>query len=379
MDKQLTANNYTIAFYIGSLCIGGAERVITNLANFFNSNGYTVYMVTKLRDEEEYELDDGIVRIIADIQGDEITGSRVRNLYRRIYKLQDIWKRIHPDIIVSFIRKNNLMALASAKPLGIPVVASVRSAPERELAGAVIGRLSRFMFRWASGIVVQTSRGKEYFDTKLQKKVAILPNSINPAFLDAGSKGKDIGRKSSKQIISVGRIDDNKNQKMLIEAFMRLAGKYPDWSLHLYGDGERKEQLEKYVQYNNLADRVIFHGRVDDVQRRLQMAEIFVLPSKVEGMPNALIEAMVMGLACVSTDCPCGGPADLIISGENGYLIAVDDTEALANRLDELMSNEDELIRIGNNARDIINRLHPDIVNNQWKDYIEGIVNENAS
>lgn len=372
--KNTTICKKRIAFYIGSLCIGGAERVISNLAEYFYQEGYEVYMLTKLKEDIEYELRPEIPRIIADITSDEETGSRIGNLKARIDKLTRIWEEIKPDIIVSFIRKNNLMALASARPLQIPVVVSVRSAPARELSGKGMKQLTFAMFRMAAGVVLQTREAKEFFPAYIQKKAIVLANSINPGFLNA-MENIDTSVAREKQIMTVGRIDDNKNQKMLVEAFAAIANKYPDWTLELCGDGSGRKSLEKRVAELGLTDRINFNGDVSDVPARLAKASIFVLPSRVEGMPNALIEAMVMGCACISTDCPCGGPRDLINEDEsNGILIPVDDVNVLTTSLERLINSDDMRVKIGTEATKLIDRLHPDQVNRQWKEYIESII-----
>ena len=154
-----------IAFYIGSLDKGGAERVIVNLAEYFYSQDYEVYVVTKLKEINEYTLNPGITRIIADITTEEETKSRLFNLYARIHKLRQVWKTIKPDVIVSFIRKNNVMAIASSRFLSIPVVVSVRSDPKRELQGRIMKKLSLFMFRFADGIVLQTNQAKAFLSS----------------------------------------------------------------------------------------------------------------------------------------------------------------------------------------------------------------------
>lgn len=371
----------SIAFYIGGLCIGGAERVICNLAEYFYSEGYRVTMVTKARDEKEYDLNPRIRRIIADITPEEETGSRIHNLLARINKLRRIWKEVKPDVIVSFIRKNNLMAIASAVPLGIPVVVSVRSAPERELMGFGFKTISFLLFRMAAGVVLQTREAYDFFPGYIRAKAVVLPNSINPEFLKASEELETQGDGSStnsarkKKIITVGRIDDNKNQKLLVDAYVRIAMQYPDWSLELVGDGSGKKSLEEYVLTLPCKDRINFTGAVDDVAKRMSEASIFVLPSKIEGMPNALIEAMVMGMACISTDCPCGGPRDLIAADEsNGVLVPVDNADAMAMALKRLITNDILRESMGDNAKKIINTLHPDAVNKQWKNYIENVV-----
>lgn len=355
----------TIALYIGSLARGGAEHVMVNLAQYFHSQGYKVYLVTKTVDEPEYSVPEGVERIIADITDEEITSSRIKNLQNRINKLRNIWLEIKPDIILSFIRKNNLMALASSKGLNIPVVVGIRSNPERELKGRGFKQLSFLMFRKAAGIVVQTNEGKKFFPAKLQKKTVVMPNSINEEFI--GVAEPEI---RDKEIVLVGRIDTNKNQRMVLEAFDEIKDEYLGWKLQVYGDGEMAAGLRNRFD----CDNIIFHGNVDNVKDRIKNASIFVLSSKQEGMPNALIEAMALGLACVSTDCPCGGPADLIENEVNGILIPVDDAETLRAQLIRLMENEELRISLGKEARKISEKLHPQVVNKAWKDYLESFM-----
>lgn len=358
-----------IAFYIGSLDKGGAERVIVNLAEYFYSQDYEVYVVTKLKEKDEYSLSPAITRIIADITREEETNSRLGNLYARIRKLRNVWKTIKPDIIVSFIRKNNVMAIASSRFLKIPVVVSVRSDPKRELQGRVMKNLSLLLFHFADGIVLQTSQARDFFPNSLQKKSVILPNSINPVFLNIEKVTE-----KSKEIVAVGRIDKNKNQKMLIDAFSEIAEEYPDWCVRLYGDGEETSLLKEFVKEKGLQEQVFFMGQISNVAERIREASIFVLPSKCEGMPNALIEAMTLGVAVISTDCPCGGPADLIKDGKNGILIPVDDQNALKEALVRLMEDTVYRHKLARNAERITEKLHPDIVNLQWKEYLGTIL-----
>ena len=411
----MTDNNCKIgriAFYIGDLGKGGAEHVIRNLAEYFYSQGVETYMVTKLREEDEYELSEGIERIIADITPEE-EGGRIHNLMARIRKLRRIWKEIQPDIIVSFIRKNNLMALASAVPLKIPVVVSVRSDPAREFGGGFFERLSFAMFKKAAGIVVLTAQASEYFPEGLKDKITVMPNAIDRKFVDVLGAKKEwygidesmdpeedlVGYMYSKrrhEVITVGRIDDNKNQKMLVDAFAMIADKHPDWTLHIYGDGEGRVDLVEHVvgldkehmkegsyrpgsrdeagNYANVSDRIVFHGVTDNVANIMAGRAIFVLPSKMEGMPNALIEAMVMGMACISTDCPCGGPAELINDGVNGLLVQVTDVSTMADDLDNLMSDDELRMMLGTQASRLIEKVHPDAVCRKWREYLEGIV-----
>lgn len=358
MDKKKT-----IAFYIGDLGKGGAERVMTNLARHFREQGYTVYLVTKTVSDSEYEVPEGVTRIVADITCEEETKSRILNLCKRVAKLRRIWKDIKPDAIVSFIRKNNIMAIASSRLMHIPVLVSVRTDPRRELEG--IEKATLFAFRFADGIICQTTQASDYFPDYLRKKIVILPNSLTKQFIR-----DEYVPKSKKEIVTVGRMDNYKNQDLLLDVFEDIKNSYPDWSLHIYGEGERYDTLtSKYT-----GERIYFHGQVNDVAGRIEDSKIFVLPSDNEGMPNALIEAMALGLACISTDCPVGGPADIIEDGVNGYLIPVKDKEKLKERLIELLDSEEKRISLGKNSLKIGNTLSPDNVNKQWQDYVESFI-----
>lgn len=375
MKKKEGMDKKRIAFYIGSLGKGGAERVMRNLAEYFYEQGYEVFMVTKLIEENEYALNPAIPRIVADITKEEETGKRLGNLVARVKKLRSIWEEIQPDVIVSFIKKNNLMALASANPLKIPVIVSVRSAPARELSGRGVKQLTFLMFRKAAGIVLQTTQAKEFFPKSLQKKSIILQNSINRDFIEyLDSHAYDEENGDNHRVITVGRIDDNKNQKMLAKAFINVAEANSDWTLHFYGDGEGADKVKSIANDSKVSDRIFFHGVVDDVPEQMSKADIFVLPSKVEGMPNALIEAMAMGKACISTDCPCGGPADIMENNVSGILIPVDDIKALEDSLSRLMADEKLRKELGHEASKLRVRLAPDQINNQWKEYIDSII-----
>ena len=356
----------SIVFYIGSLSRGGAERVIVNLAEFFFSQGYQVTIVTKMKEKTEYEVSEGIHRILADIEGEEISSGRIKNLYRRIYKLRNIFKQIQPDCIVSFIGKNNFMSIAASRGLHIPVIVSVRSAPDREYAGRINKLLVSVLFGMAEGVVLQTTQARAFFRKGIQKKSVILPNPLNPNFVKEPFTGK-----RKKEIVWVGRMDENKNPRMLLEAFHHIYKQHEDWKVIYYGDGEQKEQLEELCIRYHLQDKVRFAGKVDGVENLIDKASVFCLTSRVEGMPNALLEAMALGVVPISTDCPCGGPRDLIRNGINGILIPVDDIDALAQALDELLSDENKRNHMSAEAYKILEKNHPDYVNRQCMTYIE--------
>ena len=359
-------NKKKIVFYLGSLAKGGAERVAVNLATYFDSIGYEVTIVTKLKGEDEYLIPDTVKRVIADIIGEEITKSRIKNLRNRVKKLRNIFEEIAPNVVVSFIGKNNFMAIRAAKRKKIPVVVSVRSAPSREYKSKSMSLLVNPMFKKAAGVVLQTQEAKDYFKPAVQKKAVILPNSLNPNFIKPLYEGE-----RRKHIVTVGRLDDNKNQILLIRAFEKAAEAFPEWELYLYGDGPSRKKWEEYAQGTSCTERIHFMGMADEIYTKIDADSIFVLPSIMEGMPNALIEAMALGLACVSTDCPCGGPKDLLKDNENGLLVPVNDADAMAEALKKLMDDETLRKNYGQKAYAYTKQLNPAVVNKMWQEYLE--------
>lgn len=391
-----------IAMYIGSLVKGGAERVMCNLAEYFYSQGYTVTFVTTYLGQEEYEVPhatwhreptegcleltvldpndhehkvwiddnaDGIKRVFTALPLNDRSG-RIANFIKREKILKDTWKQLHPDVILSFLGKNNIMAIKSARGLGIPVVVSVRSNPSREYGTKSLNLSMRHYFKKAAGVVVQTTEAAEYFDSRVRTK--ILPNSIHPDFINRSVVPFE---ERTKEIVTVGRLDDNKNQILLINAFKELEKDFPDYRVVIYGDGEKRKEFE-----SKAPESVTFMGRVSDVPDRIAGSEVFVLTSRQEGYPNALIEAMSLGLVCISTDCPCGGPRDLIRSGKNGLLIPMASDEEMVKELSDalrrVLTDRKLAEEMSQNALKVRDEYNPDIINGQWKDYLEGVMNK---
>lgn len=354
-----------IMLYCSSLVKGGTERVVVNLAGYLAGNGMQVVLVTQYCHQEEYELPKGVIRIQSELTDEEKSSKRVRNFFARYRKLRGIIKGQRPDCILSFIGKNNFMALLASFFTGIPVVVSVRGEPACEYPSAAMRFLAKTLFVKASGIVLQTKEAKAFFPRYLQKKAVILKNPLNPGFIREPFTGKRNG-----QIVSVGRVDGNKNHEMLIRAFAQAAEEFPEASLAVYGEGECRERLNLLAGQLGLSQRISLPGAVSDVPDRIMQSSVFVLCSNSEGMPNALLEAMCLGIPCISTDCPCGGPAELITDGENGFLIPVGDVEALADRLRLLLGDEKKADEMGKRAAALLEDYRPETVNEQWQEYL---------
>ncbi|MCR5558725.1 MAG: glycosyltransferase [Butyrivibrio sp.] len=392
-----------IAMYIGSLQKGGAERVMVNLADYFFEKGYKVTLVTTYLAPEEYEVKHaawkvvpagaeravqvcdpdenpawvdpdggekgGIKRVFSALLKEEQEG-RLKNLKKRKDKLTGIWKELRPDLVLSFIGKNNIMALSTATREDIKVVVSVRADPDMEYYDMSLKTGMLATFGKAAGIVVQTTTARKWFPIHLRRRCTILPNAINPAFI----RKRYVGERE-KSIVMVGRLDENKNQSLVMEAFAEVLKRgYTDYQLRLFGDGPDMIKLRHLAINLGIEKNVSFVGVVSNVAEHIEKTSLFILASKQEGMPNALIEAMSLGLPCISTDCPCGGPKDLIISGENGLLVPVDDKDAMVNAILKVLSDKEFADKLGQKATKVQDKYDPKVANEKWEKYFERVL-----
>ncbi len=360
-----------ICFYIGSLHKGGAERVFVNLAGYFQEKGYQVTMVTQYQfpAAEEYALPPGVRRVLSDLTEAELSNSRIINFCRRVSKLRRIWKREKPNLVLSCIGKNNFMTVVTTMFTKTKAVVSVVGEAKEEYPGRLMRLLANLLFPLAGGIILQTERSRYFFHRIVQKRAVILPNSLNPDFIRPRYEGK-----REERIVSVGRMDANKNHEMMIRAFAALAERYPAYTLTIYGEGELRGHLEALAAELGVADRVFLPGVIPDVARQTRRAALFLLTSYSEGVSNALIEALAGGLPVIATDVPSGGTVELITDGMNGLIIPAGDGKALEQAMDRVLGDPDFGDRLGREAVKIQERLAPERVNGLWQAYFEKIM-----
>ena len=358
--------NKTLMFYINAIHDGGAERVMLQLTNRFTGLGYRCILVTSFRDEFEYPVPDGVERL--SIEEEQSRAGKIKKNLSRISALRRFCKKYRPAALISFMAEPNMRALIATMGLGIKNIVSVRNVPEKEYAGRVLGFVGRHLLPLAEGCVFQTKDAMSWFPEKLQRKSEIIMNQVSRIFFDESPA------EEKRDIITAGRLAEQKNQKMLIRAYARL-GQIED-RLIIYGMGEMRDELEALIAELKLEGRVILAGQSSNVPRDIKGAKIFVLPSDFEGMPNALLEAMALGLCCVSTDCPCGGPRAVIENGVNGRLIDVGDEDALASVLADLLADGEMRRTLAENARESAKKFSPDMIFEKWRAYVERVLEE---
>ncbi len=358
-----------IAFHLNCLEQGGAERVVTNLAHQFYAEGYEVFIATEWFGENEFQIDEGIQRVHVGLTEEDKRQSRPVQIVRRMTHLRQFVKKYRPDVLIAFAQKANYRALMATVGMKVPVIISIRTDPVGHYDSLADKIQIPLLFPRAAGCVFQTQGQREFFPEGTQRKSRIILNPINDKYI-----GVPRPEKRTKTVVQSGRLVDFKNQLMLIRAFVKVHEKHPDYDLKIYGgdsfDGT-KELLEALIAEKHAESFVTLMGASDELEKVLNDAAVYAFSSDWEGLPNALLEAMALGLPIVATDCPCGGPRTVMQDGYNGLLVPIKDEDAMAAGICRLIENPEEAERLGENARKIAEIANGQAVFEQWRDYIE--------
>lgn len=373
-------------FHLNSLGKGGAERVVSLLSGQFAEDDIQVIIATEWEEADEYPLNSKIKRIHVGLDDKQEKASRISKQWYRVANLRKAIKEEKPDVIFSFCIKANYRATMATVGMKVPVIVSVRSDPKVDYVGKKNEIVNKLFLNKAEGCVFQTEEAQSFFDDVLQQKSTIICNPINEKFLNTTRQTP------KKKIVCIGRLVECKNQILLIKAFERILVKYPDYSLYFYGDcseDDCKEKLQEYVNKSvitvpdvstsedrniELKNAIHFMGVSNTLEKDIADAAMFVLPSDYEGMPNALMEAMTLGLPSISTDCPCGGSRYWIEHMKNGQLFPVRDVDALEEAISYYIEHPEEAEEMGRNAREKLKSATLDKVYVEWKKYMEQVV-----
>ena len=357
-----------IALIIASLQAGGAERVITELAAYWQRQGHDVTLITfePPTTSSFYPLANDINLIQLDLTNNKITGvlTRLLSISKRILSLRRILKKLRPHTVISFIDVTNVMTLiATIDMKHLPVIVSERTHPKFHKLPRLYVILRQYIYSFAYRVIVQTQDIKNYF--YYLQNVVVIPNAVlKPKITKWPLKDKIIIRK----VISVGRLDIHKDFTTLIKAVALLMPIYPDLTLTIYGEGPDRYHLQALIQSLNLNHVVQLPGITKNVMQALNDGDIFVFPSQYEGFPNALCEAMAVGLPIVATNIP--GNVDIIQDGVNGRLFTVGDHVELSTRIAELIEDREQCERLSEKAKTIFAIYNPQTIYNLWDEAI---------
>lgn len=342
---------------------GGCEKVVATICNEFSNMGINCNIITFKGSDSVYHLNEGVNHIKATNFGEKTSGF---NKIKVAFKIRKIVKKLNPDRILIMPEEISPIMIPFLISLNIPIIVSDRNNPWIMPKNKINRILRKIFYRFAKGFVFQTKEASEFFSRKIQEKGTII---LNP--LDIKRIPKKNSDERTKEIVTAGRLEEQKNQKLLIKSFAKFNKKYDDYKLIIYGNGSLKNELTELANSLIPEKNFEFRDATNNVLNEINNSTMFVLSSNFEGLPNILIEAMACGLPCISTNCPSGGPAELIIDGENGILVPVNDEGSLVNAMIKLVEDKEYADRIGEKAREIIKRTTPEVIISQWKNYIE--------
>ena len=350
-----------VAFLLPNLGAGGAERVVTILSQALVNEGIAVDILLLLTGKMQYPVPVG-VRAVS-LETKNLSKVQRFQKLRAYFKEQ---KKQHPRFLAIAFQDNCLQyALAAGVGLGICVIACERNDPNQKGADFPARLRANLPYVLADKCVFQTPDARDYYCTAVRKKAAVIANPLNFRD-DLRWHGRD-----SHTIMAVGRLEPQKNQKMLIAAFAQLHSRFPDYILEIYGEGSLADTLRQQILDLGLQDAAFLRGYAEDIPQKMTRAAMFVMPSDYEGMSNALMEALAIGVPVVTTDHPIGSAAMLVENGISGILTPVGDSQAFASAMEQLLSNRDAACRLGENAMQIRSRLAVETIARQWLDIIK--------
>ena len=356
-------------FVSPGLRFGGAERVMSILANEWHRHGEEVrFFLTGTPAESWYPLDAGI-EIVSDFEAAQKVRIEQFIHIREIRKECTRWK---PDAVISFYNDICALAAIAIRGLHIPLIYSERNDPNRVNQRWIDKFYRKIVERKPDRFVFQTEGARRCYPDKVQRKSIVLLNPMNTTSFPMHDYEDE-----EKTIVSVGRLEPQKNQRLLIDAFSLIQDRLPDYRLVSYGEGHLRDQLEDQIQKKNMQNCVFLPGAKTGIQDYIRKASLFVLSSDYEGLPNALIEAMAIGLPCISTDCSPGGARELIQNGKNGLLVPCGDAAKLAAAMEEMVLNRKLATECGKNAREIQNIVEYSAIAKEWMSFLKTTEGEN--
>jgi glycosyltransferase involved in cell wall biosynthesis len=356
-----------LALVIHALNTGGAERVLVDMANHWCQQGHDITLITLDTDQTDaFPLHPNVRRIGLGLL--RPSRSLCQALYNNAARVRGLRRAIASSgapCVISFTDKMNVLTLLASISAPWAVVIAERNDPRRQWMGRLWEWLRRRMYPRCDALVVQTEAVAACAAGLVHPRpVYVIPNAVRrPEFADWPQR-------RAAQVVAMGRLTAQKGFDLLLQAFARIAGEHPNWTLHIVGEGAARGELVQLADTLQIADRVHWAGWVAQPESMLRHSSIFVLSSRYEGFPNALLEAMSCGLACVSFACD-SGPAEILEHGVSGLLLPPEDVSALALALDQLISDEAERQRLGAGAYQAAGRFDEEQFFRRWDQVLD--------
>ena len=349
--------NTKIIFSCHGIGNGGAERVISTLANEFAKRGYAVALLVTMPDNNNYAMDERI-RVYHCVSKKRNAVSRTVD---RIKKIRRSIKDYPPDAIISFSSITNIQVLiASIGIMGVKKIVSERTDPSRYPTSIMGKALRSLTYLMADTVVFQTEDARQYFNKLIRKKSAII---LNPVCLSIRQR---LNVQKERRIVGVGSLCEQKNWKMAIDAFIMFKTDHSGYIFEIYGIGEDEKMLLDYIESKQLTGEVILKGFSKTIQEDICSASMYVSSSIYEGISNSMLEAMAIGVPVICTDCPVGGARMVIDDGINGLLVPVNDINAMSEAMGKIADSSELAESLSKNSIRIAKELSLPRIVDKW-------------
>lgn len=364
-----------LTIVIHSLTGGGSEHAAAAMASYWADAGRDVTLVTlDSVENDQIAFSPKVERIGLNVMGDSAgIWSAIKANQWRIQTLRDAIVKSEPDRVISLTDRTNILTLLAARGTDLRITVSERTDIRHHRIGRVWEWLRKRTYPGACSIVVQTDAVSAAMKPIARNTpVYVIPNAVphsvlTDADVDPQSPLRDLERlKDCNWFVAVGRLSYEKGFDRLIDAFMQAAEQCPAWNLLIIGDGPEKAKLKETLQIHGLRDRVLFPGWIESPWNAIPKSSIAVLPSRYEGFPNALLEAMSHGLAPIAFDCE-SGPSEIITDNKDGLLIPQDDIVALAAAMQSLADDDATRTSLAAAALSVNDRFSPERIFALWE------------
>ncbi len=354
---------YDIVVVTYGMQAGGTERVISMLAGAWAKQGSCICVITFAETGEDFfPLPDCVGRY--SLKMPYQANGRIEGLaatLKRIFKLRKMLKQAEATVVISFLPVPNIVSILATWGLGLWLVISERNDPQRQLLPYPWEILRKRLYRYADIITVNSKGAGTYLQTYVpEEKIRYIPN---PAPVASSHNRADL---AGPTILTVGRLTDQKAHDVLISAFARIASAYPQWRLAIIGEGHLKRQLVKQAEGLGICDQIDWLGEISDPFPYYRAAEIFVLPSRFEGTPNVLLEAMSCGIPSIVTDAS-PGPLEYVELDKSGLVVPVDNSQELATAMKRMIDDKDLRHRFGRAGQQCLSNNQIEVVLRQWE------------
>lgn len=356
----------SVLFIIDYLDFGGAGKMMKYVANICANHFDDISLLSLYEKERSGSLSEKVK--FYSLEESQTGGALWRiNL---IKKLRGKIKAIRPDVVCTFVSDTCFSVRLATLGMNLKVVSAERGDPYTNTFPWTI--LVKWAYVYSNYCFFQLEKARDYYGDRVARKSFVIPNVFIAKPGNTPYRGE-----RKKTIVSAGRFVKEKGYDVLIKAFAKVHEIHPEYTMTIYGEGTLIDQYHKLAKELGVDGLITYPGYVKDVAASVREDGVFVLPSRYEGIPNSLIEALSVGIPCVATDCSPGGPMFLTKGGKNGLIVPIDDIEAMTEAILRIIENPQMTKELEANGPEIVNELKDEVISNMWLNAFDKIFSYN--